>query len=77
MTDLDAAAYLTELKDYAVRGLLRTPQNDGPDTIWSCALSRAIRALEAGAIPDGQVAVYSRNPNGSFSAKLVPQGKEN
>lgn len=71
MTDLDAAAYLWELKMYSIEGRLVTPQNTTgkPDTIWSCACDHAIRALEARAGVEGRV-IYTRNPNGSYSAKV-------
>lgn len=46
MTDLDAAQYLRELKDYNRDGKLATPQNTGFDAFWDCAFDHAIRALE-------------------------------
>lgn len=46
MSDVDAMEYLQELKQYNKQGLLLTPQNNGPDTFWTCAIDHAIRALK-------------------------------
>lgn len=46
MSDKEAAEYLEELADYNQEGLLLTPQNNGFDAFWDCALGYAIRALK-------------------------------
>ena len=46
MSDKEAAEYLEELADYNQEGLLLTPQNNGFDAFWDCALGHAIRALK-------------------------------
>lgn len=68
MTDMDAACLIQELKEYNRAGQMRTPQMDGPDTIFGCALDHAVRALVERAGMKLPNVRFDKNPNGSFSA---------
>lgn len=72
MTDADAIGYLKELVSYNNAGLLKTPQNDSADTIWTCALEHAISALFKSAGLNETTASYVRNPNGSWTVHARP-----
>lgn len=67
MTDVEAAAYLRELKDYNGQGLMSTPATRPglPDTFFDCAFDHAIRALERNSGAQG--VEYNKNPNGSYT----------
>ena len=77
MNDLDAICLLKELQDYNFDGRLITPQNNRPDTFWTCTFDHAIRALmERLGLKDDDVG-FTKNPNGSYTAHAVIQsGKQ-
>lgn len=68
MADLDSACLIRELMEYNKEGLLLTPQMTEFDTIFDCAFTHAIRALEERSGYGVGEVEYKRNANGSFTA---------
>ena len=72
MSDMDAACLIRELQEYNRAGRMKTPQMDGCDTIFGCALDHALRALWSGQGRRWRMCVSPGIPTGVSQYVWVP-----